>query len=461
MELLSDEIQNDPVGFVEDILGGLPWEKQKEILEAVKSGSEIAIKSCHDVGKSWIGGKIVVWFMSAFPYSTVWTTAPTGRQVYNILWREIRSTVNNARIPLGGDIKKTQWEIDDKWFAYGFATDRGEQFQGLHSESSNILGIVDEASGVEDNIFEAAEATLSSQGAKLVMLGNPTKRTGYFANSFKRKGVIKITISCFDTPNFKANGIKTVEDLKNFDVENALIVAPHLITPKWALSILEKYGETSTNFLVRVLGEFPEKDADTLVPVDRIEQAFYRKVKVGPDDEEVISCDPARFGNDRTGIIIRKGLKVLRKVVVTKQSTMEIAGKLKVLKREFPNAKIKIDTIGLGAGIFDKLAEESFKDDVISVNVAEKAISDEEFENLRMEIWWNMAEWLKQGSLPKDDDFLEMAEVKYKFNSRGRMVLESKDDIKKRIGKSPDVGDALAISFAEKQKTIQPNIRII
>lgn len=462
MELeLYEKIQLDPEFFVTDIIGAVPWEKQREILRALRDGDEVAVKSCHNVGKSWVGAKAVAWFLSAYPYSTVWTTAPTGRQVYNILWREIRSTVNNSKVKLGGEILKTMWEIKDKWFAYGFATDKGESFQGVHSESSFILGVVDEASGVDDSIFQAAESTLSSAGAKLLMLGNPNKRTGYFAESFKRKGVTKITISCFDTPNFKANNIKTVEDLKNFDITLTKIVAPHLITPQWAQKILQKYGETSSNFLIRVLGEFPEKDSDTLVSIDKIEKAFYREVEISEHDEEVISCDPARFGNDRTVIIFRKGLKVLEKEVINKEDTMAIAGRLKALKRRYSKAKIKIDTIGLGAGIYDKLKEESFKADVISVNVAEKAIDDEEFENLRMEIWWNMSEWLEVGSLPKDDDFLEIAEVKYRYTSRGKKALESKDDIKSRIGKSPDVGDALAISFAAKQKVIQPNIRII
>lgn len=465
MEILSNEIRNDPIGFVENVLNGVPWKKQKEILLAVRDGREVAVKSCHGAGKSWVGGKIVTWYIPAFPYSIAWTTAPTSRQVYNILWQEIRSTINKAAIPLGGNLLKTRWEIDDKWFAYGFATDKGEQFQGLHSESSNILGVVDEASGVDDLIFEAAEGSLSSDGAKLLMMGNPTKRTGYFANSFKRKGVTKITISCFDTPNFVANGIKTIEQLKNFDVNSAKIVAPHLIIPRWALGIIEKYGENSNNVLVRVLGEFPDKDSDTLISVDEVERAFNRQVIVNDSDEEVIACDPARYGNDRTAIIIRKGLKVFKKIVVTQYATTAVSGKLIALKREYPKAIIKIDSIGLGAGVHDEVMEmakdKGFSKDVVAVNVAENAINQNEYKNLRTEIWFNLRDWLKVGSLPKDDDFLEMAEVKYSFNSKGQQVLEEKEEIKKRIKKSPDVGDALAISFAEKQKVTQPNIRLL
>lgn len=467
--------EENPLHKAETILKASYWAKQREIHEAIKKHSIVSVRSCHAIGKSYVGGKIAVDFLTDFPDNLVWTTAPTARQVYNILWREIRSTVNGATINLGGELLKQRYELGDNWYAFGFATDTPEAFQGLHAKSGKILGIVDEASGVDDAIFEGAESTLTSQGARLLMLGNANKKTGYFARSFTLPNVYKIKITCFDTPNFIANNIHTVEDLKNADVENCIIVAPYLITPKFAKHILDTYGETSNNFLVRCLAEFPAQDVNTLIGLDLIEKAFYRDIppdEIFEDEEIVISCDPARYGDDRTGILVRQGLRVTDKITIRKHATTAISGRLinmrRTIKSKVPEGtkvKIKIDTIGLGAGVYDEVLEKAksqgWEEEVYSVNVAESAINEEEYANHRTEIWFLMRDWLKVGSLPKDDDFLEGAEVKYKFDSKGRNVLESKDDIKKRIKKSPDIMDALAISFSEKDKTKEPNIRFL
>ena len=453
IEKVETELAENPEFFVEDLLGDIPWEKQREILRALVVGREIAVKSCHAVGKSWIGARVVAWFLTSFVNSVVWTTAPTGRQVRNILWREIRAAIKNSDTHLGGEVLKERWELGEKWFGFGFATDQPEAFQGLHSESGYILGVVDEASGVDDKILEAAESTLTSEFAKLLTLGNPNVNSGYFAKQFKRKGVIKITISCFDTPNFIANNIRTVEDLRNCDVDKMVVVASHLITVRFAKNILEKYGPESNNFRVRCLAEFPLQGADTLISLGLLEKARHREVLLDPSADIVIACDPARFGDDRTAIIVRQGKKVLRKLIITHYRTTAVSGQIIALKKEFPKARIKIEVNGLGAGIVDEVHEWAVTNncakDVIEINVNYKAINEKEYANLRTEMYFNLRDWLADAEIPDDEDFLEVAEIKYHYTSKGQNQLESKDDIKKRIGKSPDVGDAMAISLAE------------
>jgi hypothetical protein len=465
-ELLS------PTYFVESVLGTAFWSKQREIAIALRDHDEVAVRSCHAIGKSFTGARLALWFLFAHIDSIVWTTAPTARQVYNILWREIRAAHALSDNPLGGELLKTRLEINDLWYAYGFATDAGEQFQGLHSKSGYILGIVDEASGVEDSILEAAQGTLTSQYAKLLMLGNPNKRTGYFADSFKRPGVAKIKISAYDTPNFIVNGIKNADDLLHFaetpGIDNAVIVAPHLITPKFALRVLERFGRHSINFQVRIEAEFPSQDVDTLISLDLIEGALGREVTVAEEDEEVISCDPARFGTDRSGILRRKGPKILEKRSLTKRDNIEVGNELISMKKAHPRALVKIEINGM-PGVFDHVkhwARDNFpqwEDDIIAVNVSEKAVDHETYANLRTELWANVGEWLKTGSLPLEDadDFREGADVKYRFTSKGLMMLEPKEDMKKRAGRSPDIMDSLAISLSGKHKLDEPRIRIL
>jgi phage terminase large subunit len=471
-EINLEDILEDHEAFIKHGLGSDLWEKQLEIVRAVQKYDDVAVRSCHAIGKSFTSARIALAFLYAWPESIVWTTAPTARQVYNILWREIRGAHEASITPLGGTLLKTRLELLPQWYAFGFATDVGEQFQGLHAKSGRILGIADEASGIAQSIMEASEGTLTSQHAKRLMLGNPNKRTGYFADSFKNPKVHKIKISAYDTPNFKANGIKNASDLLKFDqekgIENAVIVAPHLITPKFALSILLRYGRTSTNFLVRVEAEFPTADADTLISLDLIEAAMVREVEVHETDQEIIGCDPARFGDDRTAIIVRIGKKVVEKIVVTKHDNGEVAGRLIALKRKYKGAKIIVESNGLGGGVIDFLThhvkdtKEFPKSDIVEVNVSEKAIEDEKYQNVRAELWDTMADWLKEGSIPEnDEDFREGADVKYKFTSKGKIQIEDKDDIKKRIGKSPDVLDALAVTFSAKYKKASVRVRVI
>lgn len=471
--LIEEELK-DPEFFIEDVLGASFWDKQLEIARALATHDDVAVRSCHAIGKSFTSARLALWFLYAFPESIVWTTAPTARQVYNVLWREIRGAHETSITDLGGTLLKQRLELAAQWYAFGFATKDGVQFQGLHAKSGYILGIVDEASGMSEEIMEGSEGTLTSLHAKRLMLGNPNKRTGYFADSFKNPRVYKIKISAYDTPNFKANNIKNAEDLVQFDrdhgIENAVIVAPHLITPKFALSILERYGRNSTNFLVRVEAEFPTSDADTLISLDLIENAFNREVVQEEDVDPytvVIAVDPARYGDDRTGIIIRQGKKVLKKLTLSQFDNVEVGGRVIALRKEYgENTEIKVEVNGLGSGVVDHI-KHYIKDNGLTwklyeVNVAEKAVEDERFENLRTELWFNVSDWLKDGgSLPEDEDFREGADVKYKFTSKGKMLLESKDDIKKRIGKSPDVLDALAISMSSKHKLKQPNIRFV
>lgn len=462
-------LQEDPVFYIEDVLGDELVDYQETVVEAVRDNAVVAVRSCHAIGKSFISSRILVTFLQTHPMSVAWSTAPTGRQVYNILWREINACVKGAKFPLGGEILKQRYELDDKWFGFGFATDTPEAFQGIHAESGDILGIIDEGSGVADQIFQASEATLTSANAKLLVVGNANKRTGAFYKMFSTPGVKKIKITCFDTPNFKINGIKNTDDLIKFaeekGIENAEISHPYLITPQWVYRILLSYGRTSTNYRVRCLAEFPTSDEDTLITIDMIEGAFHREVTPEEDDEEVIACDPARFGSDRTAILERKGFKVSNKKTFQGQRTTRISGYLIARKRENPRLVVKIDPIGIGAGVVDEVMEvaeeEGWEEDVIEVNYAENAIEEKKYENHRTELWFLLKDFLPEADLPNDDDFLEGAEVKYEYTSKGKNRLEKKENTKKRIGKSPDVMDALAISLSNKSMKKEPNIRVL
>src|SRR3990167_9526369 len=388
-DLLSfqEKIRNDPVFFAETILKVPLWEKEREIMLAVRDNQEVAIRSCHASGKTFTAACIVHWWLLSWENSIVITTAPTFRQVKEILWREVRNAAMGKSIYQKDTILDTAINIGERWFALGLSTDRPDQFQGFHSP--HLMVVVDEASGIEPIIEESIDGLTPE---KIVRIGNPLKNTGRFAESFKNQNTAKMHISAFDTPNVRAGKI----------------IIPGLITI----------------------------------------EAMEREVEVNEHWEKKLGVDPARFGDDRTGIIIRQMEKILKKIAFSNMDTMQIAGQILNIAKEakiLPQ-NINIDIIGIGAGIVDRLREQGWN--VNGVNVAEKADDSERYINKRAELYVLLKEWLSTGQLLKDDDFYELANMKYKFNSKGQMQMESKEDMKKRGLSSPDIADALMLTFA-------------
>jgi hypothetical protein len=151
---LADRCQNDPVFFCNNILGTAPWAKQREIMCSVRDNPNTIVASGHGLGKTRTAAETCLWFLFTHPNSYVITTAPTARQMESILWAEIGSLYNNAKVPLGGRLLRTSLTLDEKWFALGLSTDEGDRFQGFHAE--NILLIMDEAPAVEQRHFSSA-----------------------------------------------------------------------------------------------------------------------------------------------------------------------------------------------------------------------------------------------------------------------------------------------------------------
>jgi len=448
LEILTRE---NPVWFSEEILKTHLWDKEKEILLSIKDHNEVAVRSCNAAGKSYTAARVVHWWLLGHRDSIVLTTAPTGRQVREVLWREIKEAVINKPIYPSNSILETKINLGNRWFALGLSTDQPDQFQGFHSP--NLLVVIDEASGVDDIIFEAIDGLKPS---KILLIGNPLRNTGRFANAFKEPGTFKIQISAFATPNLVASGFDSFEKfqelwlkegIKGFENKNKIVI-PGLITLDDVVKFAARYGIDSDVFRVRVLGEFPKSEAESFFSIDEINKAMNREVQVMPEWEKKMGVDIARYGDDRTVFIVRQMEKVLRKEIFIHQDLMVIAGYIiKIANEEgIKPENISIDAIGVGAGVIDRLKEQGWN--VNGVNVAMPADDKEHYANLRAELASKVKEWLKTGQLLKDDDFYEAVNIKYKFNSKGQLQLESKEEMKKRGLMSPDVYDALALTFA-------------
>lgn len=435
---MVEKIRNDPDYFFAEWLGVELWEKEREIVHSVWNHQKTTIRSNNSSGKTYTIARIALAFLYAFPPAVVINTAPTHRQVENQFWREFRKAYKSAKRPLGGKLLKTQFNIAEDWYAIGFSTKDGddgmEKFQGWHGQ--NVLIIVDEASGVHPKIFEAIQGAMASGGTvRLVYIGNPTRNTGDFADSFKDPTFNKIHISAYDNPN----------------VKTGTVVITGLATREWVDDMIRKYGADSDVVRVRVKGEFPKKESDTLIGIDLVEAAIGAEREETGEDE-FIGLDPARYGSDTADFVYRKGnyAKVLE--TIESSDTMSLAGKAKNYLKAFPKAKLHIDIIGVGAGIYDRLKEQpSVSGRVYGVNVAVPATDTEAYKNLRAEGWDDAREWLRDAILDDDpqhkDKWYQLTQPKYKITSTGQMQLESKEEMKKRGIQSPGVADALVLTL--------------
>lgn len=446
-----ERTRSDPAWWVRTVLGDRPWARQVEILEALKTDQEVAVASCHGAGKSFIAARAVLWFLCAYQPAIVLSTAPSMRQVRGILWKEIRLAHQRAKVPLGGTMLTQELRFNDDWWALGFTAPEydPDKFQGFHEQ--HVLVVADEACGISNPIFEGIDAVLSNEHARLLMIGNPTEPSGRFGQSFKTADVRKIRISAFDTPNFTSFGI-TREDIASRAWEAKIggrpLPYPKLVTPAWVAKRYQRWGPTSSLYLSRVEAQFPEAGTDTLIPLAWVEAAQQRNLQPGKPVE--LGVDVARFGDDETVIALRRGSVVRVYETASKQDTMQTAGRAKRARVDTLATAVKVDVVGVGGGVVDRLKEQG--EPVSGVNVGEGARDSERFVNRRAELYWGLRERFETGDIdldPTDDELAaQLCSIRFRVNSRGQIVIESKEDAKKRGISSPDRADAVMLAFA-------------
>lgn len=432
--------RKDPAGFSDKILGVTLWSKQKEIAESVRDNSRTAIRSCSAAGKTAVAACVVLWFLCSFRPCTVLTTARSFRQVKEQLWREIRARYARSVIPLGGELTQIGINFEDDWFAIGFSTDEPDRITGFHNK--HVLVVIDEAAGLGDDVYGAIDNPLAAGHTRLLLLGNPTNNLGKFHDAFADEGYKSFHISAFDTPSFTGEG--------NF---------PFLISPQYVEQKKREWGEDSPLYEVYILGNFPSGEGDRLIPFSFAEASINRDIKVSEDDIIAIGVDTARFGDDENALYVRKGNKIIDSHFWRKSDTEGCIGRIHTKIKEHDPKFVNVDE-GYNPGIVDGLKLLGLP--VNAVTFQSKANDSKTFANIRAEMWWNLAQLFKRGDISIPDDKLllkQLTDIKLKDpNKLAQMLIESKEEMKRRGIHSPDRGDALALCFMET-KPIEPQIR--
>ncbi|MDR1745490.1 MAG: hypothetical protein LBS30_07040 [Planctomycetota bacterium] len=419
----------DPACFAQLALGLTPTEQQAEFLGALaKPGARVAVRSGHGTGKSTALAVAALWFLSTRRDALVPCTAPTAHQLQDVLWRELRRLVAGMDEEHRAPFQITSDRIQLKGSA-GMIVGRTarpenpDALQGFHAPE--ILFVIDEAAGVNDVIFEVARGALSTPSARVALAGNPTRLGGYFHSAFHgaRESWTGLCFSCLDSP---------------------------LVAAEYAGEMAREFGEDSDVYRVRVLGEFPKSGVYNLIPLDLVEQAMERTLPATFHNPapRVFGVDPAWLGSDRSAVVLRQGVAARVILTVRGEDTTRLAGLVARHAAEQRPDVIFVDQTGVGAGVYDQLRRAW--PDTVGVAFAQRALDADRFINRRAEMWWQLREWLEKDAVleARRDLRNDLIAPEYHYTFAGKIQLESKDAMRRRGIASPDLGDALALTFA-------------
>lgn len=492
--------QQNPLYHIVEIQGvNSLLDYQVRIINAVKNYDRIAVKACHGVGKTFVAARLVTWFLPTFPHSKIITTAPTGRLVKKLLWSEIKTAHSRSRLPLGGELTSTEWNIDHDWFAIGYSpqkeadADRGlaSSFQGFHAPK--MLFVLDEATGVKKQVWDQMEGMTTGEYFKIVAIANPTSKTSVFYSCFHGpKSVLwhNQTIKCFDSPNVKANEIKTEIDLRkeivqlrNLDLDGQIkrmrdykVPNKHVLTLKWVMERAIEWGIDHPLFRSKVLSEFPEYDDNALFNLSGIVDATLREP---PEREKIqrriFGVDPAGDGNDKIIITMMEDEKVypVIRLPKSKDSAPQLEAKMIYLLRqtyakEAEDTLVLIDSTGVGHYLSQYL-EVAKQKKLINAHIfrvqfggkaedkrdpEQKQIDDKsQYANFKAKIFSLLSKdigtvlCLPPNEIDHDIYMTQLPTILFALDDRGRVVIESKKKYRKRTSMgSPDESDALAIA---------------
>ena len=451
--------RDSPLLYVRQRFGIEPTWQQADILQAILPyGAKVSVRSGHGIGKSSAAAFGIYWFLETHDYAKVPCTAPSAHQLRDVLWGELSKWRRHAdeQSTVRGDLpcfwlSRLFRLVNDRLFdssasewgavARTASKENPEALQGFHA--SHLMFVIDEASGVPEEIYEAAEGALSTSGARVLMQGNPTRTSGTFYSS-----------------HHKDRGSYTALHFRSQD-------SP-LVDPSYRERLVRKWGEGSNIVRVRADGDFPRQEDDVLISLDLTEPCLSREPCAG-EGLRKLGVDVARMGSDRTTMVLRQGRVVEHLRIFAKQDTMVTVGCIVAVLEAWQVDEIDVDVIGLGAGVYDRLAELKregrLRCAVVAVNVAQKAPTvrhpaDAKPRLLRDYLWLEVARWLRDEAptfvasdrQACEDLAGELASVHYGLDSQGALVVEDKEAMRKRLGHSPDLADGLCCTMAPAPK---------
>ena len=431
----------EPWRFVRDVFKVKPddWQDEALHLIAKRETRRLALKACKGPGKTAFLAWVIWWFLSTRWQAKIGCTSITEGNIDTNLWPELSKWGNrSAFLKAGFEVTRSMVvrRSDPVWFAVkrtwpksGNAEQQADALAGIHAD--HVMFVLDESGGIPQGVMVAAEAVLMTEAseAKVVQAGNPTHTTGPLWRACTTDRALWQVVRITGDPD---------------DPKRSPRIS--LVTANEAIA---SYGRDNPWVMVNVLGEFPPASINALLGLEEVEAAMSRHLDPPAYDfqQKRLGVDVARFGDDRTVIFPRQGLASHKPIVMRGQRTTDIAARAALALTRWKGELILVDDTGhWGHGVIDNLTTGGYP--CLPVVYSAKALNPR-YKNRRVEMWLEGAKAIKGGAaLPNMPEMVsELIEVTYTFIN-GVFVLEEKDQVKARLGRSPDLADAYMTTYA-------------
>jgi phage terminase large subunit len=428
------QYRDDPVQFCRDVLGAESATRrstakpyQFEVLHDVAEHPRVVVRSGHGVGKSALDAWAALWWLVTRPLSRVVVVAPEfSRQVRAVLFAEIRKWVRRAKVQLPVSVLASRAMVHgfgEEWGVIGLPATEPDRIEGLHSEAGVLL-ILDESKGIPQAAYDALQGALTgTEDNRLLVTSTPGGPSGPFYRVWAKGG-----------PGWRRHHLSSVDS--------------SIVSPEWVEERARDWGVGSPLYQARVLGEFPDAGEGVLFPLSLLEAAVDREVETPKDARCVLGVDVARsVAGDKNAIASVRGPRLESVFTWRSTDTMQVVDRVLREVVERRPSKVRVDVGGVGAGVVDRLRQLGHP--VRPVHFGGAPDDRKRFRNRRAELFWLLREALEKGelALPDDDELLaDLSALRYEFDQSGRIVLEGKDEVRKRLGHSPDRADAVALA---------------
>lgn len=442
------EWKHSPLIFATECLKVRPSEQQVELLQALGDTSikRITIRSGHGTGKDASASWAILWFLTVHRNAKVVCTAPTARQLSDILWSELSKWTRQSELLIEEFTaqKDKIFHVSNpkEWWCRAVSAsvkatkeDQAETLAGFHGD--NLLFVVDEASGVPDPVYIPLEGALTQENNRILLIGNMTKASGYFYDSHFHPSISKAWKKLHWRSDKSSN-----------------------VKPDYPKYMEEKYGKESNVYRIRVLGEPPLVDESTYIPLAWAQQCIGNDIGENEFDPLYLGVDVARFGDDSSIVLPRKGNNIRVWDEYQGMDTVNVAGFVANAYLDLEAEGVAIDEVGIGGGVYDILTRRNLPG-LVGVTVSAAANDKAQFHRLRDEIWGMMRDKCMRAAYSFPDLLVpgeqesygqrlanELSSVMYSFDANGAIVIESKLQMRTRGVKSPNIADALGVSEA-------------
>lgn len=400
----------------------------------------ITVESGHGTGKSCTLSWLIIWFLFCFKDAQIPCTAPTSSQMHDVLWKELSKWIQKLKPQIKAKFEWTSeylriTESPETWFARAKTAKKEapEALAGMHGDF--VLFIIDEASGVPEEVFNTAEGALTQENSLVVMISNHTRLTGYFHDSHRKDNALWQRLS--------------------FNSENSPIV-----DHEYVQRIIDKHGIDSDEYRIRVKGTSPaEESMDDKGYVPLFSEQDIRLQQETPFvGTKRLGVDPSGEGQDVTAWVARDNFKakVLAKENISNPKSIAPKTMTFMLDLKISDFDVMIDSFGAGADVSKEMALSESRYNVGTINVGIPA-DDEIYLNKRAEAFFGLQKWFRNGGSIIDNALgrdlkQELLNIKFRRNENGKIQIMSKRDMKKLGIASPNYADALMLTFVKQIK---------